>query len=84
MRIQRSARTQLAELTGMTVESMTSAQRSGDGWTLELEVPELARAPDTVSLLGGHEVLPDEEGELTGHRRVRGYERGRADPHQRG
>ncbi|MEV6650944.1 gas vesicle protein [Streptomyces sp. NPDC051219] len=75
----RAARTQLAELTGMTAETVTSFERSEDGWTLVVEVLELARVPDTMSLLASYEVDIDPHGELTGYRRVRRYERGRAD-----
>ncbi|MBA2810086.1 gas vesicle protein [Streptomyces sp. KM273126] len=80
----RHARTQLAELTGMAPESVTSFEQSEDGWTLEIEVLELARVPDTMSLIASYQVELDPDGELTGYRRVRRYERGRADPHRQG
>lgn len=75
----RTARAQLAELTGMTAESVTSFERTEDGWTLQIEVLELERVPDTMSLLASYEVAADPSGALTGYRRVRRYERGRAD-----
>jgi hypothetical protein len=75
----REARAQLAELTGMTAESVTSFERTDEGWALEVEVLELARVPDTMSLLASYEVSLDPHGVLTGYRRVRRYERGRAD-----
>jgi hypothetical protein len=78
------ARAQLAELTGMVAESVSSFERTEDGWTLEIEVLELARVPDTMSLLASYQVTLDPEGELTGYRRVRRYERGRSDPHRPG
>lgn len=80
--ILRDAREQLAELTGMTVESVSSFERTEDGWRLEIEVLELERVPETMSLLASYEVLLDPEGRLTGYRRLRRYERGRADPHR--
>ncbi|MFI1733357.1 gas vesicle protein [Streptomyces acidicola] len=80
----RQARAQLAELTGMAPESVTSFEQSEDGWTLEIEVLELARVPDTMSLIASYQVELDPDGELTGYRRVRRYERGRADPHRQG
>ncbi|MEU1014478.1 MULTISPECIES: gas vesicle protein [unclassified Streptomyces] len=79
----RAAQTQLAELTGMTAESVSSFERTEEGWLLEIEVLELARVPDTMSLLASYEVRLDPQGELTGYRRVRRYERGRSDPHSR-
>ncbi|MFS8201307.1 gas vesicle protein [Streptomyces sp. CWNU-52B] len=84
MEVLRQARAQLAELTGMTAESVSSFERTEDGWTLEVEVLELLRVPDTMSLLASYEVTLDPRGELTGYRRVRRYERGRADPRKPG
>jgi hypothetical protein len=75
----RDARAQLAELTGATAESVTSFERTEDGWELEIEVLELPRVPDTMSLLASYDVTLDSRGVLTGYRRVRRYERGRAD-----
>jgi hypothetical protein len=75
----RTAREQLAELTGMAAESVSSFARTPDGWQLVVEVLELARVPDTTSLLASYEVEVDSDGELTSYRRTRRYERGRAD-----
>ncbi|MFM9697183.1 gas vesicle protein GvpO [Streptomyces europaeiscabiei] len=83
MQVLRHARSQLAELTGMAPESVSSFEQTGDGWTVEVEVLEIARVPDTMSLLASYRVELDPQGELTGYRRVRRYERGRADPHRR-
>ncbi|MHC5908326.1 gas vesicle protein GvpO [Streptomyces sp. S6] len=75
------AREQLAELTGTVAETVSSFERTDCGWSLEIEVLELARVPDTMSLLAGYRVELGPEGQLTSYRRVRRYERGRADPH---
>jgi gas vesicle protein GvpO len=80
MEVLRTARVQLGELTGMTAETVSSFERTENGWVLVIEVLELARVPDTMSLLASYEVDLDPHGELTGYRRVRRYERGRADP----
>ncbi|GAA3210860.1 hypothetical protein GCM10020256_09280 [Streptomyces thermocoprophilus] len=79
MEILRRARAQLAELTGADAESVTSFEQTENGWTLEIEVLELTRVPDTMSLMAGYEVKLDPKGRLTGYRRLRRYERGRAD-----
>ncbi|RZU23659.1 gas vesicle protein [Streptomyces sp. BK239] len=84
MEVLRQARAQLAELTGMTAESVSSFTQTEDGWSLEVEVLELERVPDTMSLMASYEVELDPQGQLTGYRRVRRYERGRADAHRRG
>ncbi|MFD3736078.1 gas vesicle protein [Streptomyces sp. NPDC058632] len=79
MEVLRQARAQFAELTGLTVESVSSFGKTEAGWTLEVEVLELERVPDTMSLLASYQVEIDSQGQLTGYRRVRRYERGRAD-----
>ncbi|MCH5670446.1 gas vesicle protein GvpO [Streptomyces gilvus] len=84
MQVLREARTQLAELTGMAAESVSSFEQTEDGWSLEVEVLELARVPDTMSLMASYQVDLDPDGQLTGYRRVRRYERGRADAHRSG
>ncbi|WP_406505134.1 gas vesicle protein [Streptomyces sp. NBC_00212] len=75
----RGARAQLSELIGRPAESVSSFERADHGWQLRIEVLELARVPDTMSLLASYEVELDPRGELTGYRRLRRYERGRAD-----
>ncbi|MEU8029804.1 gas vesicle protein [Streptomyces sp. NPDC049099] len=84
MEVLRQARNQLAELTGLAPESVTSFEQTEDGWVLEVEVLELARVPDTMSLMASYQVELDDDGQLTGYRRVRRYERGRADARRPG
>ncbi|MDX3312952.1 gas vesicle protein [Streptomyces sp. ME08-AFT2] len=84
MDVLRQARAQFAELTGMTAESVSSFEQTEDGWALEIEVMELSRVPDTMSLMASYQVDLDSAGQLTGYRRVRRYERGRADAHRQG
>lgn len=79
MEVLRQARGQLAELTGMEAESVSSFEQTEEGWALEVEVLELERVPDTMSLMASYQVELDPDGDLTGYRRVRRYERGRAD-----
>ncbi|MEU6280287.1 gas vesicle protein [Streptomyces sp. NPDC047028] len=82
--ILRQARAQLAELTGLVPESVTAFERTEDGWSLEVEVLELARVPDTMSLMASYQLDLDTRGRLTGYRRVRRYERARADARRPG
>ncbi|MEU2272632.1 gas vesicle protein [Streptomyces olindensis] len=84
MEVLRQARGQLAELTGMDAESVSSFEQTEQGWSLEVEVLELERVPDTMSLMASYEVELDPQGQLTGYRRVRRYERGRADARRPG
>ncbi|MEU5837879.1 gas vesicle protein [Streptomyces diacarni] len=77
----RSARETIEELTGLEAETVSSVVRGEDkGWTLHVEVVELRKIPDSVSMLGSYEMTLDSDGELTGYRRLRRYERGKADP----
>ncbi|WP_338701109.1 gas vesicle protein [Streptomyces sp. Q6] len=75
----REARDQLLELTGKPVDAVSTFAAVDDGWRLEVEVLELERVPDTMSLLASYEVTLDHEGMLTGYQRLRRYERGRSD-----
>lgn len=84
MEVLRQARGQLAELTGREAESVSSFERTEEGWALEIEVLELERVPDTMSLMASYQVELDHEGLLTGYRRVRRYERGRSDARRGG
>ncbi|MFF9127812.1 gas vesicle protein [Streptomyces sp. NPDC014889] len=84
MEVLREARAQFAELTGLTPESVTTFEQTEDGWSLEIEVLELARVPDTMSLMASYQVELDPEGQLTGYRRLQRYERGRADARRSG
>ncbi|MBB5798815.1 gas vesicle protein GvpO [Streptomyces caelestis] len=84
MEVLRQARGQLAELTGMTAESVSSFEQTEQGWALEVEVLELERVPDTMSLMASYQVELDGQGQLTGYRRVRRYERGRSDSRRSG
>lgn len=76
----RTATEQLAQLLDQPAEAVSSCERHENGdWRLTVEVVELRRVPDTMSLLASYEVQADPEGQLLGYRRARRYERGRAD-----
>lgn len=75
----RSARDQLSEFAGVQVESVSGLERTEDGWEVTLEALELARTPDTVSLMATYVVGLDDNGRIERYRRVRRYTRGRPD-----
>ncbi|MFI1935896.1 gas vesicle protein GvpO [Streptomyces purpureus] len=76
----RTATEQLAQLLNQPAEAVSSCERIENGdWRLSVEVLELRRVPDTMSLLASYEVDADHDGQLLGYRRTRRYERGRAD-----
>ncbi|MGP4111119.1 gas vesicle protein GvpO [Streptomyces sp. 4N509B] len=76
----RAAGAEFVGLTGLRPEAVTRLERTESGWVLDAEVTELARVPDSMSLMASYEVTVDERGGITGYRRVRRYERGRPDP----
>jgi hypothetical protein len=67
---------ELLELTGKAVEGITGLERTDDGWTIQVEVVEMRRIPDTTDVLALYEVETDSRGNLQGYRRVRRYARG--------
>lgn len=71
----RQAVDQLAELTGRKVEGVSGVHHSDEGWVVNAEVLELRRIPETNDVLATYEVTLDDDGSLTGYRRVRRYTR---------
>jgi hypothetical protein len=73
------ARNQLAEITGLKPEGVTSLEQQDDGtWVITVELLELSRVPETDDVLGSYETEFDQSGELLGYRRVRRYARSQA------
>jgi hypothetical protein len=75
-RVAAEALRQLVELTGKDAEGVVGLDRSDDGWTVEVEVVEVRRIPNTTDVLALYEVEVDGRGSLQGYRRVRRYVRG--------
>lgn len=74
--VARSAMAQVAGMTGHDIESITSLERTDEGWTVEVQAVELRRVPSTTDVLATYEVLVDSQGELQGYRRVGRFSRG--------
>jgi gas vesicle protein GvpO len=74
----KSARAQLADLTGRVPESVLGLRKDDDGWKVTVEIVELSRVPNSTDLLGCYVVTLDDDGELVGYERVRRYQRGQA------
>ena len=74
----RTAAQQLLQLTGKASEGVTGIERTDDGWTVQVEVVETRRIPDTTDMLGLYEIETDADGDVLGYRRVRRYVRGTA------
>ncbi|MFJ7999700.1 gas vesicle protein GvpO [Streptomyces sp. NPDC096310] len=78
-RAARAAREHLGSLISHRTEGVSGVRRTDDGWCVVVDVLELARIPDTTSLLASYEVSIDRDGELLEYRRVRRFRRGAAD-----
>lgn len=64
---------ELEELVGCPAEGITGVRKDGEGWVVTAEVLELERIPETTDVMGSYEVTVDDDGALTGYRRVRRY-----------
>lgn len=83
-KLAQQARQELAEITGLEPEGVTSLERSADGtWKITVEMLELERVPPTDDVLGSYEVSLDENGDLVGYERVERYTRSQVDRGQR-
>jgi len=80
MEIAARARQELAEMTGLEAEGVTSLEQQEDGvWRVTVDVLELSRVPETDDMLGSYEVELNEDGEILAYRRVRRYARSQVD-----
>jgi hypothetical protein len=76
--VQRS-REQLEELLGRPVESVSSLERTHDGWMVALEVVELSRIPESTDVLASYELELDEDLNFRRYQQARRYTRSQAD-----
>ena len=78
------ARQELADITGLDPEGVTSLERVDDGtWNVKIEMLELERVPSTDDVLGSYLAHLDENGELLGYERVERHTRSQTDSGQR-
>jgi hypothetical protein len=77
----KQVREDFPELLGRPVEAVLGVQRDDDEdrWMVTVQVVELARIPNSTDVLGAYVVTLDEDGEMTGYRRQRRYNRSQAD-----
>lgn len=75
-----SVRDDFPALLGRPVESILGVERDEEGgWVVTVQVVELERIPRSTDVLGAYVVTLDDDGELTGYRRRRRYNRSQAD-----
>ncbi|MCX8206338.1 MAG: gas vesicle protein [Methanothrix sp.] len=72
----RIARTSAEELLGKRFESISSISKTEGGWIVNVEVLERRAIPDTQDIIGRYEMTFDENGEITGYRRMELRHRG--------
>lgn len=71
---------QFAALTGMTPHAVSGVRpRAEGGWSVLVDVVELARIPDSTSVMATYRVDLDPPAELGGWERLRRYTRGATD-----
>ncbi|GGZ24480.1 gas vesicle protein [Streptomyces nitrosporeus] len=75
----RRAAGQLAELLQIEPSSVSSLKATDEGWTADVEVVEIEKIPDTMSVMASYRVSLDGRGRLLGYERVRRYTRGQVD-----
>ncbi|MER6119494.1 gas vesicle protein [Streptomyces sp. A0642] len=75
----RNASAQLTELLRCEPGSVSSVKATDDGWTADVEVVEVERVPDTMSVMASYRVQLDPQGRLMSYERLRRYARGQID-----
>lgn len=75
----RAAMRQLSELLQNEPSGVSALKRTDEGWTAQVEVVEIARIPDTTSVMASYRVDLDAEGSLVAYERTGRYARGRVD-----
>ncbi|MEU4175541.1 gas vesicle protein [Streptomyces sp. NPDC026589] len=75
----RQASAQLTELLQCEPGSVSAVKATEDGWSADVEVVELERVPDTMSVMASYRVELDPRGTLLSYERLRRYARGQID-----
>jgi hypothetical protein len=76
----RAAKALFGVVTGLTPHAVTGVRaRAGGGWSVLVDVVELARIPESTSVLATYRVDVDGAGELCACERLRRFTRGATD-----
>ncbi|MEU6244633.1 gas vesicle protein GvpO [Streptomyces sp. NPDC047024] len=73
------ASSQLSALLQREAGAVSAVRATDDGWSAEVEVVELERVPDTMSVMASYRIELDHRGRLLGYERLRRYARGQID-----
>lgn len=71
--------TQLSQLLRSETAGVSALKPTDQGWTAQVEVVEIARVPDTTSVMASYRVDVDRRARIVGYERVRRYARGQID-----
>jgi Gas vesicle synthesis protein GvpO len=75
----RAAMELLQDLTGHEPEAATGLMWDGESWLVTVDVLELSRIPNTTDLLATYVVQLDGDGNLSGYKRTRRFQRSQAE-----
>jgi len=73
LQIAQHVKEQLAELTHVKPDTISSISKDEQGWHISVEMIEMKRIPEATDMLATYETLSDEEGNLINFRRTRRY-----------
>lgn len=74
--IAQRAKQQLAQLTGLTPDTVSSLNHADGKWIVAVDMIEMKRIPDSSDVLAIYEATLDRSGNLMSYRRTRRYYRG--------
>jgi len=66
---------QLAELTGLQPDTVSSLAQDGNGWKVSVDMIEMKRIPASEDVLATYRICLDGEGNLVSYERGRRYNR---------
>ncbi|MEU2020743.1 gas vesicle protein [Streptomyces sp. NPDC016469] len=75
----RQAAAQLREMLQCEPDSVSAVKATENGWSADVEVVELERVPDTMSVMASYRVELDARGRLMSYERMHRYARGQID-----
>ncbi|PJH75485.1 MAG: gas vesicle protein [Anaerolineae bacterium CG_4_9_14_0_8_um_filter_58_9] len=76
LEIAQRAKEQLAQLTGLTPETVSALSKDEQGWHVTVDLIELKRIPESTDVLATYGVVLDEAGNMLSYQRTRRYYRG--------
>ncbi|MEU6219350.1 gas vesicle protein [Streptomyces sp. NPDC047022] len=75
----RQASAQLSLLLQREAGTVSAVGATDGGWSAQVEVVELERVPDTMSVMASYRIELDHQGRLLAYERLRRYARGQID-----